>query len=539
MSSGATKLTLYLFLGDADTSCDPDLLSSNHITRIVNCAGGEIPNHFAPGGDLSHLREAGSISYLTFHWPRSGNAVIFDVANSVLDALYTFVEGGAEEGEATLIVSSDGASRAAFAAAVFLMLKHRWTLAQTLEFLRGKRGKHALQPRPGYLRQLTALDASLQRVSRGGRTGWDVKPPGTSSASFTGPLWGRGTTPPSPNVQVVWGAQQVDADEGDEVLVNTHLNAQPPPLGGSSIGRRLSATLGGRGGVRLPPRSPPLLTWLDDVARAARRGTSPTRRRTLERPPTASYNGLTPSPGWVDTLGGSTGRRRSVGKPGALPPHAGAPPSVLKGGAVWKREQERERGGDIRQYPAPRTRQGALDALESALAASFTGTDSGGWTRLSLVETRAGASLRPPASAPLGSSALPRAPPKPAPSSSSLEGWANPVWPGAGVVVVQPPAKTVRPAPRTVLGVVGPVRSGPVLPAFPDALPALSPPLEDGGGGGGRGARRGYAPAPKKSAQGGGTRSLHSSLGLGAGGLGGANYTLQRGRALSASGREW
>ena len=65
----------------------------------------------------------------------------------------------------------DGVSRAAFCAAVYFMLKYRWSLHKTLAYLQTKRAD--LEPKPGFMRQLVALDQSLQRVARSSARGKD------------------------------------------------------------------------------------------------------------------------------------------------------------------------------------------------------------------------------------------------------------------------------------------------------------------------------------------------------------------------------
>lgn len=51
-------------------------------------------------------------------------------------------------------------SRASFCSAVYFMLKYRWSLPKTLAYLQSKRPD--LEPKPGFNRQLVALDTSLQ-----------------------------------------------------------------------------------------------------------------------------------------------------------------------------------------------------------------------------------------------------------------------------------------------------------------------------------------------------------------------------------------
>ena len=118
-----TKLKDGLFLGDLDSAADYEFLCANKVTHVVNCCGREAGNPWegAAGG-----AGAGRIEYLTYAWPASGDVPILDESNRVLDDLYAFIEEASEAGEAALIHCTDGHSRAAFAAAVYLMLKYRW-----------------------------------------------------------------------------------------------------------------------------------------------------------------------------------------------------------------------------------------------------------------------------------------------------------------------------------------------------------------------------------------------------------------------------
>ena len=84
------------------------------VLRVLALGGG---GGAGGGGALSR------IEYLTYAWPEAGTVAILDDSNRVLDDLYAFLEEAAAAGEGALIHCSDGLSRAAFAAAVYLMLK--------------------------------------------------------------------------------------------------------------------------------------------------------------------------------------------------------------------------------------------------------------------------------------------------------------------------------------------------------------------------------------------------------------------------------
>ncbi len=112
----AAKLKDGLFLGDFETAQDMEFIMANKITRIINCAGREVGNMWDRSG----------VKYLTYFWPETGNCVIFDESNAVLDEIYGTIEEALEAHEAVLIHSIDGASRACFCAAVYFILKYRW-----------------------------------------------------------------------------------------------------------------------------------------------------------------------------------------------------------------------------------------------------------------------------------------------------------------------------------------------------------------------------------------------------------------------------
>ena len=109
----ATKIKDGLFLGDAETAADYEVLAANKVTRVVNCCGREAANAWegvAPAGGGFGGAAGGRIEYLTYAWPEAGNVPILDDSNRVLDDLYAFLEEAAAAGEGALIHCSDGLS---------------------------------------------------------------------------------------------------------------------------------------------------------------------------------------------------------------------------------------------------------------------------------------------------------------------------------------------------------------------------------------------------------------------------------------------
>ncbi len=65
---GAVKVKDGLFLGDEYSSQDLELVMSNKVTHIINCAGRQIFNQWTGVG----------IKYLTFYWLDDDRQLIFD-----------------------------------------------------------------------------------------------------------------------------------------------------------------------------------------------------------------------------------------------------------------------------------------------------------------------------------------------------------------------------------------------------------------------------------------------------------------------------
>lgn len=105
-----------LHAGDATSSQDLEFIVANKVARIINAAAREVPNSWERAG----------IRYLSYSWPQSGNCIVFDESNSVLDEVFSFIEEGLIAGEGVLLHSFRGNSRAVFVSCMYMMLKYRW-----------------------------------------------------------------------------------------------------------------------------------------------------------------------------------------------------------------------------------------------------------------------------------------------------------------------------------------------------------------------------------------------------------------------------
>lgn len=68
---------------------------ANKVTRIINCAGRQIPNHWEPIG----------VSYQTYFWNDEEGQVVLDPENQVASRTFEFIEGALDKTESVLVHS--------------------------------------------------------------------------------------------------------------------------------------------------------------------------------------------------------------------------------------------------------------------------------------------------------------------------------------------------------------------------------------------------------------------------------------------------
>lgn len=146
---GAVKVKDGLFIGDELAAQDLEFVVSNKVTRIVNCCGRQVPNHW----------ESIGVVYLTYFWVDADNQVILDQRDVVANEIFRFVEGALEGAESVLIHSVRGQSRSCCVLTSYMIQKHSWGLRKTLEFLSFRRPDMNLKP--GFLQQLSGYERRL------------------------------------------------------------------------------------------------------------------------------------------------------------------------------------------------------------------------------------------------------------------------------------------------------------------------------------------------------------------------------------------
>lgn len=169
--SGAVKLKDGVFFGDSFAANDIEFVAANKISRIVNCAGREVMNHF----------ESVGVEYLSFNWMDNDAQVIIDSRSSVVNSVSDFIDGALEKGESVLIHSVRGKSRCVTILAAYLMKKFKWKLNKALQFLQSRRSDVAIKA--AFHRQLISFERRLA-LSVDLSSNWDIPPPSNGSCSM-------------------------------------------------------------------------------------------------------------------------------------------------------------------------------------------------------------------------------------------------------------------------------------------------------------------------------------------------------------------
>ena len=160
---GVIKVQDGLFLGDQDSSQDYEFLSSSKITKVLNCAAGEIENEWETTG----------ITYLSFPFKDTEDELIFDELFETFFKCFNFIEASLESGESILIQSVKCECRSVTIVLSFLMHKYKWSLAKSLEYLNSRKPDCKLKS--NFLMQLVKLEAFLTKISGSSfSVNWDL-----------------------------------------------------------------------------------------------------------------------------------------------------------------------------------------------------------------------------------------------------------------------------------------------------------------------------------------------------------------------------
>ena len=145
----AAKLKDGLFIGDGDTSQDPEFLELNKISNLINCAGTNLPNVWSEHG----------LAYLTYPWLDDDDQLLFDDNDEIVSDIVNFIEGSLEYGISVLIFSSRGQGRSAVVACMYFMYKYGWGFEKAYDYVYAK--KQDIVINRGFIQQMFAFERRL------------------------------------------------------------------------------------------------------------------------------------------------------------------------------------------------------------------------------------------------------------------------------------------------------------------------------------------------------------------------------------------
>lgn len=146
----AAKIKDGLFLGDEDTSKDPEFLDLNKISNLINVATREVANVWSNHG----------LVYLNYSWEDRPDYNLFERKEDILIGIIEFIDTSLRHGVSVLIFSKRGVGRCAVATIAYLMFKYHWGYEKTLAYVSSK--KLDIELNEGFEYQLCVLEKKIQ-----------------------------------------------------------------------------------------------------------------------------------------------------------------------------------------------------------------------------------------------------------------------------------------------------------------------------------------------------------------------------------------
>ena len=149
----AGKIKDGLFIGDEDTSKDPEFLDLNKISNLINLAGKDCSNTWSSHG----------LVYLTYNWEDRPDYTLFNEKNNdILSDIVEFIDTSLRHGVSVLLYSKKGIGRCAVAVCAYLMVKYRWGFEKTFSYVSAK--KMDIDINDGFVYQLCLLDKKIRQL---------------------------------------------------------------------------------------------------------------------------------------------------------------------------------------------------------------------------------------------------------------------------------------------------------------------------------------------------------------------------------------
>lgn len=153
---GSVQLLNGLFIGDRQSSIDGQYLRNNQICRIINTFSSQIKNIFDPAEmSNSKIKEyiqkkpqsvqrlVGQIQYMNFDW-REKLTISEDLEDpqtcrKIRQRIFQFIDTALTNHRSVLILSDTNQFRSVIVAAIYIIMKYRWSTVRTLEFILSKK----------------------------------------------------------------------------------------------------------------------------------------------------------------------------------------------------------------------------------------------------------------------------------------------------------------------------------------------------------------------------------------------------------------
>ncbi|CAI2359594.1 unnamed protein product [Moneuplotes crassus] len=119
---GSIKIIDGLFITDDIAAGDLEFISTNKVTRIINCCCLQVPNHWSSIG----------IKYLSYNWRE--NEVV-KIKEETMNRIYEFIQQSLKKSECVLIHCINNESILYLVAGLFLMLKFKWSVNKAIQYM--------------------------------------------------------------------------------------------------------------------------------------------------------------------------------------------------------------------------------------------------------------------------------------------------------------------------------------------------------------------------------------------------------------------
>lgn len=106
---------------------DLEFITVNKVKRVINCSGNhsqQIPNHWSSIG----------IQYITLNW-RDEDQLSININAQLCDHLYNFIEECLVQHDSVIVHGIGTQSTTFLVAAIYLMMKFKWTFIKTFDYL--------------------------------------------------------------------------------------------------------------------------------------------------------------------------------------------------------------------------------------------------------------------------------------------------------------------------------------------------------------------------------------------------------------------